>query len=108
MFVTRGTSAFVVSVGYVGTKTVHQLLDFEQNWAPPGGGTEGRQYYPISTTSITYWNGQGDSNYHSLQIALNRRFTNGWWISATTAYNVGGISAFRSSALSIVTRSGSS
>lgn len=77
MYERKLPSDFVVSVGYVGTKTTHQLLDHELNWAPPGTGTAGRRLFPTSRTSIAWWNGQGDSNYHSLQMSLNRRFTNG-------------------------------
>lgn len=71
---------FVVSIGYVGTQTVHQLADNMINWSPPGGGTTGRQLYPYSTTAIRYWDGWLNANYHSLQLAINRRFTNGLFI----------------------------
>lgn len=68
---------FVVSTGYVGTQVVHQLAFQEVNWSPPGGGNDGRQYYPIHEQSLRLFDGWASSNYHSLQIALNRRFTNG-------------------------------
>ncbi len=86
MYERKLPSDFVMSLGYVGTKTTHQLLDWQTNWSAPGTGTSGRQYYPISSTSIMWWNGQGDSNYHSLQIALNRRFTNGLFVKGAYTY----------------------
>ena len=38
-------AAFVLSVGYVGTGTVHQMVDEEINFAAPGTGQAGRQLY---------------------------------------------------------------
>jgi hypothetical protein len=70
----------VVSMGYVGTQTVHQLAYHEINWSPPGGGTVGRQLYPFSEVSLRYWDGWLSANYHSMQIALNRRFTGGLFV----------------------------
>ncbi|HRV08449.1 MAG TPA: TonB-dependent receptor, partial [Acidobacteriota bacterium] len=71
---------FVVSLGYVGTSTVHQMARHDINWSPPGGGDTGRQLYPHSTTGIYYFNGWLSANYHSLQIAINRRFVDGLFV----------------------------
>ncbi len=68
---------FVVSVGYVGTGTVHLLTFHELNWSPPGGGNTGRVYYPYHQQSLRWFDGFTSANYHSLQVALNRRFANG-------------------------------
>ena len=85
---------YVVSVGYVGTQTVHQLADFEMNWAPPGTTTAGRQLYNKldyqgnhRTASTLYWDGWLSSNYHSLQIAVNRRFTGGLFVKGAYTYS---------------------
>ena len=67
-------------MGYVGTSTVHQLADQNLNWSGPGGGDTGRQLYPYSTSSILYWDGWLSANYHSLQIAINRRFVDGLFV----------------------------
>lgn len=80
-------SNFVVSLGYVGTHTVHQLADNYVNWAGPGGGTSGRQLYPHSTTTVRYWDGWINSNYHSLQVAINRRFTHGLFLKGAYTYS---------------------
>jgi hypothetical protein len=85
---------FVVSAGYVGTQTVHQLADFEMNWAPPGTGTAGEQLYKKldyqgnnRTASTLYWDGWLSSNYHSLQVAVNRRFTGGLFVKGAYTYS---------------------
>ncbi len=85
---------FVVSAGYVGTQTVHQLADFDMNWAPPGTTTAGRQLYNKldylgnnRTASTLYWDGWLSSNYHSLQVAVNRRFTGGLFVKGAYTYS---------------------
>jgi len=77
----------VTSIGYVGTQTTRQLADHMINWAPPGGGTEGRQLFPRSTTSIRFWDGWLSANYHSLQVAVNRRFTGGFFLKGAYTYS---------------------
>lgn len=77
---------FVVSFGYVGTQTVRQLADLELNWSPVNGGNTGRQLYPY-TNGIEYWDGWLSANYHSLQIAINRRFTNGLFVKGAYTYS---------------------
>jgi hypothetical protein len=71
---------FVTSVGYAGTQTTRQLADHYINWALPGTGVAGRQYYPYNTSNIMFWDGWLSSNYHSLQISVNRRFTDGLFV----------------------------
>jgi hypothetical protein len=86
MYERRLPSQFVVSAGYVGTQTVRQLADHMINDAPPGGGTSGRRLFPASTTNIRFWDGWLSANYHSLQIAVNRRFTDGLFIKGAYTY----------------------
>ncbi|MCZ2080132.1 MAG: hypothetical protein LC130_34630 [Bryobacterales bacterium] len=67
------------SIGYVGTQTVHQMMDRDINAAPPGGGPAGR---PLAATqnrriAALMWDGSASGNYHSLQVALNRQFSQG-------------------------------
>jgi hypothetical protein len=69
----------VVSAGYVGTQTVHQLMDRDINAAAPGTGPAGR---PLAATqgrriAALMWDGSASGNYHGLQIALNRQFRQG-------------------------------
>ncbi|MCC7155332.1 MAG: TonB-dependent receptor, partial [Bryobacterales bacterium] len=70
---------FVTSLGYVGTQTVHQLMDRDINAAPPGGGPAGR---PLAATqnrriAALMWDGIASGNYHALQLAINRQFSKG-------------------------------
>ncbi|MGH9338016.1 MAG: TonB-dependent receptor domain-containing protein [Acidobacteriota bacterium] len=76
---------FVVSAGYVGTQVVHQLTQHNLNWSPAGGGTSGRQLFPF-TNNILLLNGSMSSNYHSLQVAINRRFTDGLFVKGAYTY----------------------
>ncbi|MDA2927236.1 TonB-dependent receptor [Acidobacteria bacterium AH-259-G07] len=81
---------FVVSTGYVGTQTVHQLADRQLNWAPPGTGSAGRLLrvkFPDRTASTLFWNGWLSGNYHSLQVAVNRRFVNGLFVKGAYTYS---------------------
>jgi len=86
MYERRLPANFVVSLGYVGTQTVHQMARQEVNYSAPGGGTTGRQFYPLSEVSILYWDGWLSSNYHALQVSLNRRFTDGLFMRGAYTY----------------------
>ncbi|MGH9161951.1 MAG: TonB-dependent receptor domain-containing protein, partial [Vicinamibacteraceae bacterium] len=68
-----------LNLAYVGSKHTGGFADRELNWSPPGGGTEGRQLYEEfgRTASTDLWGSFTEYNYHSLQVAVNRRFTNG-------------------------------
>ncbi len=69
----------VTSVGYVGTQTVHQMIDLDINAAPPGGGPAGRPLAATQNRRITMqmWDGSASGNYHALQVAINRQFSKG-------------------------------
>jgi len=72
-------SDLVTSIGYVGTQTVHQLIDRDINAAPPGGGPAGR---PLAATQnrrigMLMWDGIANGSYHALQVAVNRQFSKG-------------------------------
>jgi hypothetical protein len=77
-------SDIVASFGYIGTQTTNQLADHQLNWRGPD---QDRQLSQYSNTSINYWDGWLSMNYHSLQVAINRRFTNGLFIKAAYTYS---------------------
>ena len=82
---------FVISFGYVGTQTVRSLADNEQNWSKPGTGNAGKPYntaaYGFRTQGTDFWDGWLSANYHSLQIAINRRFVNGLFIKGAYTFS---------------------
>ncbi|HET8549271.1 MAG TPA: TonB-dependent receptor, partial [Bryobacteraceae bacterium] len=70
----------VGSVAYVGTKTVHQLMDRNINVAGPG--TLNNNELPLSKLygrqgSAWMWDGIGNGSYNSLQATLNKNFSHG-------------------------------
>jgi len=69
----------VASVGYVGTQQTHLRTNIEANYALPGTGAAGRVFNRIwgATANRTFSDGFTSSNYHALQLALNKRATNG-------------------------------
>jgi hypothetical protein len=69
----------VTSVGYVGQHSVHLLADRDINAGSPGSGTTGLPYYASygRTVATNMWDGYLSSNYHSLQVAMNRSFSKG-------------------------------
>ena len=72
-------AGLVVSAAYVGTETTHQFVDHELNAGYPGSGTAG---LPLAATlgrrvSTLFEDGWLSSHYNALQIAVNRRFSNG-------------------------------
>jgi hypothetical protein len=87
MYERKFPSDFVISFGYVGTQTVHQLGDHNLNWSPPGGENDGRQLSGYSEAAIEFWDGWLSSNYHSLQIAVNRRFTDGLFVKGAYTWS---------------------
>jgi hypothetical protein len=80
---------FVVSAGYVGTKTVHQLADRDINAAPVGGGNTGRPLYAAfgRTAATSMWDGWLDANYHAFQASVNRRFHNGFLLKGAYTWS---------------------
>jgi len=67
-----------LSTGYVGQHTVHQLADYNINTGFPGSGTALLPQANIGrTTSTQMWDGYLSAEYNSLQVALNKQFSNG-------------------------------
>ncbi|MCC6162636.1 MAG: TonB-dependent receptor [Acidobacteria bacterium] len=68
----------VTSVAYVGTRTNGGYADIDRNYADPGTGNAGRQYFARSgAAQILDWGAWTTNKYHSLQVAVNRPFKNG-------------------------------
>lgn len=70
---------FIVSTAYVATRTVNGFGNYDVNAAPAGGGLQGQPLFVRFQRNqpLQSWNGQLDADYHSLQIAVNRRFAQG-------------------------------
>lgn len=81
--------AVVADVAYVGTGTVRSFTNWDQNAGFPGSGTTGRPLVSRfgRTANTNLLDGLVSSNYHSLQVALNRRFSNGFFLKG--AYTFG-------------------
>jgi hypothetical protein len=77
------------NVSYVGTLQTNQIGFFEMNAAEPGRGNAGR---PLAvkfgrTAPTTVMDGGLSSNYHALQVALNRPFTKGVFIKGAYTWS---------------------
>ncbi|MBI3695470.1 MAG: TonB-dependent receptor [Acidobacteria bacterium] len=79
----------VTSIAYVGTQTVHQLLDRDINAGFPGSGSTGRPLFATLGRRITtnMWDGWGSANYHSLQVAVNRQFSKGLFLKGAYTWS---------------------
>ena len=80
---------FVASAGYIGSRTVHQFAYWNMNAAAPGGGNTGRPLVArygrgVDTDMLAGWL---DSNYHSLQTSINRRFSGGLFIKGAYTFS---------------------
>ncbi len=84
-------SNFLVSVGYVGTQTVHQFGDLDVNTSLPGTGATGQPYnkaqFGFRTASTLFWQGFLSANYNSLQVAINRQFSHGLLVKGAYTYS---------------------
>jgi hypothetical protein len=90
IFETRLPGDFVTSIGYVGTASVNGFAFLDINASQiPGSGNDGRPLFAkFGRTSTTReWNGRTHSNYHSLQVAVNRRLTSGLLIKTSYTYS---------------------
>jgi outer membrane receptor protein involved in Fe transport len=80
---------FLISAGYVGNQTVRQFLDRDINAAPIGSGPQGR---PLARTQnrlieALMWDGFGNSNYHSLQVAVNKSLSRGLFMKGAYTWS---------------------
>ena len=78
-----------MSVGYVGTKSTHLLADYDINAGYPGSTTANLPYNLKygRTVATQMWDGYLSSNYHSLQVAVNRSFSNGLLVKAAYTFS---------------------
>jgi hypothetical protein len=70
---------FIGSAGYVGTRTVDQLIQHDVNAAPVNGGRNGRPLYQKFRREVSTWVYKPfmNASFDSLQATLDRRFTKG-------------------------------
>ena len=84
-------SNFLVSLGYVGTQTVHQFADLNVNASLPGTGAAGQPYnkaqFGNRTAETDFWQGYLSANYHSLQASVNRQFSHGLLVKGAYTYS---------------------
>ena len=95
---------FLVSVGYVGTQTVHQFADLNINASQPGTGKFGQPLFcktadftttpptcPVPsfgrTSDTLLFQGWLSANYHSLQTAITRQFSKGLMVKGAYTYS---------------------
>jgi carboxypeptidase family protein/TonB-dependent receptor-like protein len=95
---------FLVSVGYVGTQTVHQFADLNINASLPGTGKFGQPLFcktadfttnpptcPVPsfgrTSDTLLFQGWLSANYHSLQVAITRQFSKGLMVKGAYTYS---------------------
>ena len=79
MFIERRIGLDVsVSAGYVGTRTDDGYADINRNYAESGGNNNRVLAARAGTASILDWAARTRSRYHSLQMAVNRPFKNGF------------------------------
>ena len=75
-----------VEVGYVGTQTSNQFADIEINASQ--GPNLARPLSSIGRNASTLlWDGWLSSNYHALQVAVNRRLSKGILIKGAYTYS---------------------
>jgi hypothetical protein len=80
---------FSVATSYVGTQTTHQLADLNINAAAPGQGQAGQLLFQKfkRTSALNRWDGWLSSNYHALQVAINRPFTKGFFVKGAYTWS---------------------
>jgi Carboxypeptidase regulatory-like domain/TonB-dependent Receptor Plug Domain len=77
----------LLEVAYVGSKGTHLQVLRDYNQAPPGpGDPQDRRPYPLygDFGSIT---NAGSSTYNSIQLKLNKRWSNGIWLLSAFTYS---------------------
>ena len=78
----------LTSIAYVGTSSVKMLADRDIN-AALTGGNNARPFASITgrKRSIPMWDSYLGSNYHSLQVALNKSFSKGLMLKGAYTYS---------------------
>ena len=71
----------MLDLAYVGTKGTHGTIQNAQNVPPPGpGNLQERRPFP-DFGNVIQWIDGANSNYHSFQLKLNKRFSDGLGIN---------------------------
>jgi hypothetical protein len=82
---------FVGQAGYVGSRIVRPLLNYELNYALPGQGNAGtvlnRRYGRSASTTVQRPYEDGTGRYDSLQATLNRRFSGGFQLQTSYTFS---------------------
>ncbi|MEZ5356462.1 MAG: TonB-dependent receptor [Bryobacteraceae bacterium] len=70
---------WIVSAGYVATRSINPFSALDANWSGIGEGTAGRQLVKAygRTATTTYHGSLGTAMYDSLQMRADRRFSRG-------------------------------
>ncbi len=78
-----------LSAGYVGTMTTHQLGFYDINASGAGQGRDGQPLFQQWGRTAFTWRFDGylSSNYHSLQMALNKPFSKGLFVKAAYTFS---------------------
>ncbi|MBI4874357.1 MAG: TonB-dependent receptor [Acidobacteria bacterium] len=85
----------VANVAYVGTRTIHQMLDIDINTAGPGTGANQqtiRENLPLAklygrTNGASMWDGWANGSYNALQASLNKSFSKGLFLKAAYTFS---------------------
>jgi len=75
----------VLDVAYVGTRATHQFINEQLNPGVPGSTNANGRAFATRGSVISRTNG-GDSQYHGLQMRLERSFRNNFLYRATYTY----------------------
>jgi hypothetical protein len=83
--------SWIMSAGYVATRSVDPISTLNENWGPIGAGNAGEILNALyGRASATYMIGtQGTTKYDSLQAKAEHRFANGYQIGATYTFAKG-------------------
>ena len=83
--------SWIVSAGYVATRSVDPVSTLNENWGPIGAGNAGEQLNALyGRAAATYMIGtQGTTKYDSLQARAEHRFASGYQIGTTYTFAKG-------------------
>ncbi|MBS1854490.1 MAG: TonB-dependent receptor [Acidobacteria bacterium] len=81
----------VVNVGYVASRTIHQMLDRNINTNLPGQDVNPNTRYLAQingrTLSMSMWDGFGYGSYNALQVSLNKNLTHGVFLKGSYTWS---------------------
>ena len=85
------TKSTVITATYVGSLGRRLAWDLSINTPQPGPGAINprRPYYPVlsNITTINYWESAGNSEFESLQMVFEKRYSNGLYFNANWAWS---------------------